>query len=252
MKKIAWVGGHGKNTPGKRSPNDEREWEFNNKVVEAGMAYLARFENVQQVRVDDPSGNVDVSLETRTNKANQLNVDLYLSCHHNALSGKWGNHGGVETFVHPDASKESKEIAALIHPKVVNSMGLQDRGLRTANFHELRETNMPAVLVEGGFMDSRIDIKQMRDDRRLKSQGEAIAKGVAEYFNLKLKVSDTPPEVKGVSKVEEYKKDAQPSKSLAADFIKAVDAGITDGTYPQRPASREEVAVMVYRATKTK
>ncbi len=51
-------------------------------------------------------------------------------------------------------------------------------------------------------------------------------------------------------RLPEYKKDAQPSKSLASEFKKAVELGITDGTYPQRPATREEVAVMVYRAAK--
>ena len=57
-------------------------------------------------------------------------------------------------------------------------------------------------------------------------------------------------EVKGVIKVEEYKKDDIPSASLAAEFKLAVEKGITDGTYPNRPATRAEVAVMVYRATK--
>lgn len=54
--------------------------------------------------------------------------------------------------------------------------------------------------------------------------------------------------VKEVSIVEEYKKNAQPSKSLAVKFKKAVALGITDGTYPQRPASREETAVMIVKA----
>jgi peptidoglycan L-alanyl-D-glutamate endopeptidase CwlK len=55
-------------------------------------------------------------------------------------------------------------------------------------------------------------------------------------------------EVKGVSKAEEYKKNAQPSKSLADKFKKAVEFGITDGTYPQRPMTREEGAVMIVNA----
>lgn len=45
-----------------------------------------------------------------------------------------------------------------------------------------------------------------------------------------------------------YEKNAKPSPSLAAEFKKAVDLGITDGTYPKRPATREEVAVMIVRA----
>ena len=54
-----------------------------------------------------------------------------------------------------------------------------------------------------------------------------------------------------VAKVDnaEYERDAKPSPSLAIEFAKAVDMGITDGTFPKRPATREEVAVMIVRAT---
>ena len=46
---------------------------------------------------------------------------------------------------------------------------------------------MPAILVEGGFMDSEIDIQALRNDQKLKAQGEAIGQGLAAYFNLKAK-----------------------------------------------------------------
>lgn len=206
MVKICFDSGHGKDTPGKRSPNDEREWVFNDKVVDAAMLFLAKYENVQMLRVDDSSGKVDIPLQTRTNKANNWNADVYISCHHNALIGKWGEHGGVETFIHPQTPKETKDIAKILHANVVRAMGLQDRGLKTADFHVLRETKMNAVLIEGGFMDSRIDIKSMRDDKKLKAQGEAVARGVAEYYNLKLKVSEKPkpkPEIQPISKPRE-------------------------------------------------
>jgi N-acetylmuramoyl-L-alanine amidase len=189
LKKVAWSAGHSLNTAGKRSPNDEREWSFNNKVVMEGMTYLAKYEGVQQLRVDDSSGKIEIPLATRTNQANEWQANIYVSCHHNALSDKWGNHSGVETFVMEPASNHptSLKLAKLIHPRIVKAMGITDRGVKSANFHELRETKMPAVLVEGGFMDSRIDIVKMRDDKFLKTQGEAIANGIVEYFGLKLK-----------------------------------------------------------------
>lgn len=193
MKKVAWSAGHGRHTAGKRSPSDEREWTFNTKVVTAGMLYLAKYENVQQLRVDDTSGNSDISLSARTNEANNWGADIYVSSHHNALTGVWGDHSGVETFLMTPRGDNPKslKLAQAIHPKVLKVMGLTDRGIKDINFHELRETDMPAVLVEGGFMDSRIDIKKMRDDKFLRAQGEAIAQGIAEYFGLKLKGSVT-------------------------------------------------------------
>jgi len=189
VKKVAWSAGHGINTAGKRSPIGEREWSFNNKVVIAGMAYLAKYEGVQQLRVDDSTGKIDVSLVNRTNKANAWKADIYVSSHHNAVANEWGNHSGVETFVMKPASTNplSLKLANHIHPKVVIAMQLRDRGVKSANFHELRETKMPAVLVEGGFMDSRTDSIKMRDAKFLKAQGEAIAKGIADYFELKIK-----------------------------------------------------------------
>ena len=199
MVKIVADAGHSLNTPGKRTPNDEREWTFNDKVVDAFMLFLAKYENVQLLRVDDSSGKVDIPLSVRTNKANNWGADVYISFHHNALTGVWGDHGGVETFIHPQTPKETKDIAKILHNNVVKAMGLQDRGLKTADFHVLRETNMSAVLIEGGFMDSRIDIKAMRDDKRLKAQGEAVARGVVEYYNLKLK-EVVKPVIKPVSK----------------------------------------------------
>lgn len=193
MVKIAWSAGHGMTTPGKRSPDGEREWSFNSKVVEAGIQYLAQYEDVQQLRVDDPTGSKDVPLTTRTNKANEWGADIYVSSHKNALAGSWGNHTGIETYTYLplEDNPTSVALARFIHPQVIEAMGLADRGIKAANFHELRETNMPAVLIEGGFMDSYIDIVKLRDDTYLKAQGEAIAKGIVSYFGLSMKKVET-------------------------------------------------------------
>ncbi len=56
----------------------------------------------------------------------------------------------------------------------------------------LRETNMPSILIEGGFMDSTIDIKKMRDDKVLDAAGKAVALGLAEHFKLKKKPAPKP------------------------------------------------------------
>lgn len=195
--KIALDAGHGMQTPGKRSPDDEREWSFNNKVLIACIEHLATYKGVYIRRLDDPSGKTDVPLNTRTDKANQWGADVLVSIHHNANTGKWGNHGGVETYVQEKtASEASKDLAALIQPRIVKAMGLANRGVRTKNLHMTRESKMPAVLTEGGFMDSNIDIIPMRSDAKLKAQGEAIAEGLAAYFGLKKKPTAPTPEKK--------------------------------------------------------
>lgn len=193
MVKIVIDAGHGFDTPGKRSPDGEREWSFNNKVAQYAIAKLQTYKDVEILRVDDPTGKTDVPLATRTNLANNWNADVYASIHHNALNGNWGKHSGMETYTsdNPKASKKSKEIANIVHPRVVMAMGISDRGMKQANFHVLRESAMPAILTEGGFLDSEVDIIKLRDDDYLKAQGEAIAEGLAAYFKLQLKDKTT-------------------------------------------------------------
>ena len=194
MVKIVIDAGHGLDTPGKRSPDDEREWSFNNKVALAAIAKLQTYQNVEILRVDDPTGKTDVPLQTRTTLANTWQADVYASIHHNALNGKWGKHSGMETYTmdNPTANSKSVEIAGAIHPRVVMAMGISDRGMKRAKFHVLRESTMPAFLTEGGFMDSTVDIMKLRDDKYLKAQGEAIAEGLAVYFKLQPKLSPSP------------------------------------------------------------
>lgn len=96
---------HGLYTLGKRSPDDEREWTFNNKVLHACDARLRQYEGVDILRLDDPTGKTDVPLITRTNRANVWKADVLVSIHHNANTAKWGSWGGVETYVYPTASK---------------------------------------------------------------------------------------------------------------------------------------------------
>lgn len=193
MFKVVVSAGHGgsNSTPGKRTPDGEYEWNFNNKVVVAFIAELSKYENVEVLRVDDASGKTDVPLKTRTDKANAFGADLYVSFHHNAYLGVWGSHTGSETFTYLGSNPKSEEASALIHKAIVRAYGLYNRGEKEANFHELRETNMAAVLVEGGYMDSTIDIKKLRDNNVLKNAGILAAQAVAQYGSLKLKEAVT-------------------------------------------------------------
>ncbi|MEC5425807.1 N-acetylmuramoyl-L-alanine amidase [Virgibacillus sp. C22-A2] len=188
MVKVAIGAGHGYYTPGKRSPADEREWSFNNKVVVAAMMYLNGYENVSIIRLDDPTGNTDVPLSDRTNNANNANADILVSYHHNAYTGEWGSWTGTETYHYPGSSS-GYSLAQKVHPGIVGSMGLRDRGIKNENFYMLRESNMPAILIEGGFMDSTIDIQKMRDDTVLDNTGKALADAIASHFGLEKKSS---------------------------------------------------------------
>jgi len=196
-KRVVYDAGHGRYTAGKRSPAGEREWAFNDAVVRAAIERTKQYGNVEVMRTDDPTGNTDVSLSARCIKANNWGADVFASCHHNAMGGQWfAWEGGVETYTFngAGANPKSVQLANQVNPRVAKAMGLRDRGIKKENFAVLRETKMPAILVEGGFMDSNVDIKALRDSGKLKAQGYAIADGIAAYLGLKLiSGASTPP-----------------------------------------------------------
>ena len=186
MVKIAVSRGHGRSTPGKRSPAGEREWYFNDKVADAFESEIQKYQNVQLNRVSDPNGYTDTPLLTRTNSANRWGATLYVAFHHNALAGRWGRHGGSEVWVRPGAPQAAK-LARNVAPRVARAMNIRNRGVKAGNLHEVREPHQHAILIEGGFMDSTIDITAMRRNDMLAAQGRAVAAGVASYYGLKKK-----------------------------------------------------------------
>jgi len=189
--KIGGCAGHGINTAGKRTPDGEREWSFNNKVWLAFERTLKLYEGVVVKRFDDPTGATDVPLDKRTSGANAWGADLYVSFHQNAFQSKWGTHTGTETYTW--GSGKSLEIGKLIHQAMLSAFGLRDRGVKDGkHLWIVKATKMPAVLSEGGFMDSTIDIKKLLDDKVLAKAGENVAHAVAKAYGRKLKVVPKP------------------------------------------------------------
>lgn len=193
VKKIAIDAGHGGFgvTPGKRSPSNEYEWDFNNKVAVSTIKHLKAY-GFDVLRLDDPTGKTDIPLTTRTNKANSWGADALVSCHHNANTGRWGDWTGTETYTYVGTWKNAEKLAKFVHTEIVKAYGLRDRGLKKANFHMVRESKMPAILLEGGYMDSNIDIKKLRDNKVLEKAGEAVADGIAKYFGVTKKGNVKP------------------------------------------------------------
>ncbi|MEC1523415.1 N-acetylmuramoyl-L-alanine amidase [Neobacillus niacini] len=187
MLKISWDAGHAGFgvTPGKRAlDNSMYEWDFNDGVVDYAMEALSHYENVEQLRVDDPSGRVDVPLSERANRVNQWGSHLHISVHGNAATP---SANGIETFVHPSASSLNREIALHIHNYVINRTNRRNRGLKEADFQILRTTNADSLLIEGGFMTNPEELALMKTNEYRATVGRAIADAIVTKFNLKRK-----------------------------------------------------------------
>ncbi len=165
MFKIALNAGHGINTAGKRclkslDQNETREWTLNSRICNKIEEKLKVYSGYEVLRLDDTTGETDIELSTRTDKANGWGADFYLSVHHNAgING--GTGGGIETYIYTNASQQSAEWQAALYDALIEHTALKGNrsdGTRQKNLHEVRVSNMPAVLLECGFMDSCIDV----------------------------------------------------------------------------------------------
>ena len=105
---------------------------------------------VDETRVSDKT----LSLRERSRFENKKNYNYLVSIHRNAIAPERAH--GVETFTYPTASWKAVKLARVMQKNLVD-VGFNDRKVKTANFHMLRETRAPAVLVEIGFIDHTKD-----------------------------------------------------------------------------------------------
>lgn len=197
--KIALTAGHYKYTAGKRcmkslDPNETREWILNNRIADKVEALLSQnYTGYELLRTDDTTGEKNISLNARTNAANNFKADFYLSIHHNAgING--GNGGGIVAYVYTKPSADSVEWQKCLYNALIEATGLKGNRvspLAKANLHEVRETSMPAVLLELGFMDSAADVPIILTEEFADKCASAIVKVLAERGKLVPKSADT-------------------------------------------------------------
>ena len=83
----------------------------------------------------------------------------------------------------PWRMKKSKELAQTVLAKLLSHTGALSRGVKTGNFCVIRETHMPSILVEGGFLSNQDDLKQISDERYLAKIASAISDALDLYFS---------------------------------------------------------------------
>lgn len=192
MIKIAIDCGHGLKTSGKQTPDGIKEWTLNDKVRDKAVSMLKDYD-CEIIFTDNNEGNVDESLSSRLNKYKSAGASAFVSIHHNAYTGKWGNATGVEVYTDRKPTAKDKELANAIYNRLVKYTGLRGRGVKKANFYVINQNTIPAVLVEGGFMDGRNDYKVITSESGQEAYAKAVAEGLVEFLNLKKKASTSTP-----------------------------------------------------------
>lgn len=177
--------GHGGSDSGAVG-NGLREKDLTLTIAKKVRDLLANYENAQ-VRLSRDT-DIFISLNGRADMANNWGADYFMSIHINASGGT-----GFETYVHTSASSASVRYQNVIHPAIVSTTDLRDRGKKNANYAVLRETAMPAILTENGFIDNTSDASKLKSDAFLNKVAQGHVDGLAKAFGLKKKTSTPAP-----------------------------------------------------------
>tara|TARA_B000000557_G_scaffold56220_1_gene43480 strand:+ start:993 stop:2078 length:1086 start_codon:yes stop_codon:yes gene_type:complete len=125
---------------------------------------------------------IDLDLPPRVLFANRTGADIFVSIHANASQGKKRNINGLETFYY--RGWRGRLLAKRIQKHILRvSPGSPDRGVKQGKFYVIKNTRMPAVLVEIGFLTGRLDARRLEQSIHRKRIAFAIAKGILEYLS---------------------------------------------------------------------
>ncbi len=161
-----------------------------------GKAVAAELRRHGVIVDETRTGDTTVSLNDRSTFENRQSHDYFISFHRNAFKPEQAK--GVETYTYLNPGAKAKGLAEKIQNALV-SIGFTNRGVKAANFHILRETKAPAVLVEVGFIDNTGD-NQLFDAKRDEIV-DGITKAILEQLGIKYLPSISPPPNQQTSQV---------------------------------------------------
>lgn len=172
--------GHGGTDPGATYKSRKESDDVLRLSLRVGEILKANNENVYYTRSTDTT----VSLSERSSKENTGNYDYFISIHRNANKPETAK--GVETYIYAKG-RISEVLASKVNNELVK-VGFIDRGIKVSNFHVLRNTKCPAILIEVGFIDSSIDNSIF--DSNFEEIAKAIAKGCLLQLGKSINTSD--------------------------------------------------------------
>ncbi|MFS8630309.1 MAG: N-acetylmuramoyl-L-alanine amidase [Bacillales bacterium] len=185
--------GHGGKDPG--AIGYDKKTTEKDVVLKAGLLFrkhLSQYEGVEVIMTRDD--DTFVSLSRRADIANDAKANYFISLHNNSYSDP--DAGGFETFIYNGpVSSNTIKWRDIIHSrlaKYVGGYGVRDRGKKRANFAVLRETAMPAVLIEMAFISNPRELSLLKNDSFLDGFAKELAAAVAEIFGLKKKPAPAP------------------------------------------------------------
>lgn len=186
MIKLCFDYGHGGEDPG-ATYNGRRE---SDDVLKIGKEVAKEVRNHGVVVDETRTNDATVSLKDRSAFENRSNYDYFISFHRNAYKPESAR--GVETYTYLNPGVKSQSLSGRIQDCLV-ALGFTDRGVKTANYHVLRETKAAAVLIEIGFIDNTDDNNLF--DQKINEIIKALAKVILTQVGVNYVDTSEPTQV---------------------------------------------------------
>ena len=188
------------------------------------------------------STDVYLTLSERARLANVWGADYFLSLHDNSATNKTAT--GFETFIHDGPVQKNTPIFQnAIHSEIIKGIGISDRGKKRANFGVLRLTRMPAVLIEYAFISNYSEETLLINE--VEKMAVLTANGVVKMAGGQKPIM--PPKKEDPTLPKDDGKHAKANASHLKSQEWAMANGISDGMYPAKNVTREQVWTMLHR-----
>jgi N-acetylmuramoyl-L-alanine amidase len=131
-----------------------------------------------------------VGLDERVVMSRKAGASIFVSIHANSIDNR-PDVNGLETYHY----HRGLELANIVHSNIVGLLGtngedpLLDRGVRSARFLVLRKSEIPAILVEVGYLTSPTESLKLADEKYRDRMADAIAQGILEYLGKSANIS---------------------------------------------------------------
>ena len=121
--------------------------------------------------------DIYLGLQDRCDYTEAENPEIFVSIHVNSAIAT--EPQGIETHYYHE---HSKELAEVIQKRLIKNIDTKDRGILKSKFYVINHTDVPAVLVETGFISNASERAELITDKRKDATAKAIAEGIIEYL----------------------------------------------------------------------
>lgn len=171
--------GHGGEDPGATGVSGKYEKDFTLSLSKKVASVLEKESEIEVHMTREEDTFISSKGSLRAKFANELNADLFISIHGNTFTDP--DLSGTQTFYYHD---NSKPFAEAMHQHMVNATRFIDQGVNKGNYFVLRDSNMPSVLLEIGYLTNALEEQKMLREDFQETIADSISVGIKEYLGL--------------------------------------------------------------------